>query len=158
MLRAWLWLLVHLVASLGWLLYALCWPPMRRGQPCVFYGFWYIRQVGGRRGVRTGGFMKPLKLHTVWPNHPYRFNLIYLVSSWLPWGAPGLVLAAKLCGRKIVLNQNGVLYPGCTQGGSHWRVYNAVNYVVWRWADQVFYQSAFCQQSAERWLPRWVTG
>lgn len=150
-MRTLVWLLMHSLASLGWLLYALVWPPMFRGEPRVSYGYWDTSQTGSMiRPVRIGGFIKVMRLTQVFQNHPYRFNLVYLVSSCLPWGAPGLLLAAKLRGRKVVLNQNGVLYPGYHRW---WWVYNVVNYVVWRWSDQVFYQSEFCQMSAEKWLP-----
>ena len=58
--------------------------------------------------------------------------------------------AVKEKGLLIVLNQNGVFYPGWHSTG--WERENARMAKVHALADHVFYQSEFCSRCAERFL------
>jgi glycosyltransferase involved in cell wall biosynthesis len=89
-------------------------------------------------------------LSTVFPNSPRRFNLLYLVSSGLPAGAVALAGAARKKGIRIVVNQNGVAYPGWY--GRGWERLNVPMAELLGMADHVFYQSDFCRMAADEFL------
>lgn len=129
-------------AAIGaWVLAAL---PFR-GSPdniSVFYG-------GARPGDLGGTLVKVRLLHTRFPEHRRAFSLFYLLSNALY--VPHRVLGAvKAKGLPIVLNQNGVFYPGWHSTG--WERENARMAKVHALADHVFYQSEFCRRCAERFL------
>lgn len=95
-----------------------------------------------------GGIVKLQSLAAEFPNSPKAFNVLYLVSSRLPDGAVTLARWAKRKGARVVLNQNGVAYPAWRPAG--WEEINAPMRALLALADHVFYQSAFCKQSADR--------
>jgi glycosyltransferase involved in cell wall biosynthesis len=78
------------------------------------------------------------------------FNLLYLVSSAPPKFALDLVDWAKERGVKFVWNQNGVGYPAWY--GARVEEINAPMRALRERADYIFYQSAFCQDCAQRYL------
>ncbi len=99
-----------------------------------------------------GGRVKLLHLMRGLPHDEAQFNVLYLVSSAIPPHALELVRWAKRAGVRMVWNQNGVGFPAWA-GGSYAR-FNRPMIELFQLADFVVYQSAFCQESAERWLGR----
>jgi glycosyltransferase involved in cell wall biosynthesis len=98
--------------------------------------------------IAHGGIIKLQHLQHAFAEARFRFNVLYLVSSRLPDGAHVLAAWAKRKGAKVVLNQNGVAYPAWH--GPGWDQTNRVNSILLTAADYVFYQSAFCKVSADR--------
>lgn len=121
--------------------------PRRDGRPHVFYGY---EQLPTRSDAASGGIIKCQDLETLFPNSTTAPNLLYLVSSALPPHLPVLLRAAKRAGCPIVLNQNGVAYPGWHPHG--WNEANRPLALAYHAADYVFWQSDFCRQSADRYL------
>ena len=112
----------------------------------VFYGFDRLPAPS----MLTGGLVKVLDLQPVFPNRPQDANILYLISSALPLLAECMVRRAKAAGAKVVLNQNGVAYPGWY--GAGWERANRPMRRVLHLADHVFYQSRFCRETADRFL------
>ncbi|CAG0999281.1 GDP-mannose-dependent alpha-(1-6)-phosphatidylinositol monomannoside mannosyltransferase [Rhodocyclaceae bacterium] len=131
----------------GWrfalLLHALLAARPGRGKtPCVFYG-------GARSGNIGGPLVKVKRLQQYFPQHAWNFSLVYGLSNapylpaialdWLRWREVPLVL-----------NQNGVFYPGWYAGD--WQRQNAIMGQAYHRADYVFWQSEFCRRAADRFL------
>lgn len=113
----------------------------------LFYGH---PEIPGLDSQTRGGIVKFQHMQRAYPNSPSRFNVLYLVSSNRPPGAPELARLAKRRGVRIAVNQDGVAYPAWA--GPGWRDANGPMAELIVLADHVFYQSAFCQTSAERFL------
>ena len=81
----------------------------------VFYGHDAIPAPGE---AVAGGTAKFQRLATKFPNHPTDFSLLYLGSTWLPRDLRPLLRYAR--GRRIplIVNQNGVGYPGWAGSGT----------------------------------------
>lgn len=104
-----------------------------------------------RRSDRAhGGIVKMQGLQDFYPAAHGRFNVLYLVSSRPPAGARAIVALARFRGAKLVWNQDGVAYPAWH--GPGWQRTNARLAALLHRADHVFYQSAFCEASADRFL------
>lgn len=95
-----------------------------------------------------GGIVKLQSLEREFPNTRYGFNVLYLVSSGLPDGAVTLARWAKRKGARVIVNQNGVAYPGWY--GPGWERVNRPMRELLALADYVFYQSTFCKVSADQ--------
>jgi glycosyltransferase involved in cell wall biosynthesis len=119
----------------------------RRGSPALNYGNALAADAGG---LIYGGRVKLLHLAEVFPEAISDFNLLYLVSSAPPQFAPDLVDWAKRQGVKFVWNQNGVAYPAWY--GARVDELNVPMRALRERADYIFYQSAFCQDCAQRFL------
>ena len=119
----------------------------RDGSMAVSYG---LPRVPAPHEREVGGIVKLQALHRLFPHRPHRFNVLYLVTSRLPHGAASLARAARRKGARVVVNQNGVAYPGWC--GDGWERVNAPMRALLPLADHVFYQSAFCRESADRFL------
>jgi len=113
----------------------------------VFYGH---DRVPGREDIAQGGIVKYQDLSTRFPNTIQGANIVYLVSSASPSSAPALIKSAKKAGAIVILNQNGVAYPAWH--GAGWERANEPLKELMEAADYVIYQSAFCKQSADRYL------
>jgi glycosyltransferase involved in cell wall biosynthesis len=113
----------------------------------VYYGH---ERVPGRSEIAHGGRVKFQALDEAFPNTSSGFNVLYVGSSYLPADARVLVRLARRRGAKIMVNQNGVAYPGWH--GPGWERANRRHRDVLRHADYVVYQSAFCKLSADRFL------
>lgn len=100
----------------------------------------------------VGGIVKLQHLSAVYPPEPRRFNVLYLVTSRLPSGAVVLADWARRKGARLVVNQNGVAYPAWF-GVGYERANREMAQLLAR-ADHVFYQSAFCKLSADRFVGR----
>lgn len=110
---------------------------------------WYgLYHVPAPSEPAVGGIVKLQHLVREFPDESIRFNVLYLVSSRLPDGPEALATWARRKGAKIVLNQNGVAYPAWH--GPGWEKVNAPMSALLAMADHVFYQSAFCRESADR--------
>lgn len=127
--------------------YLLMGPTAPRGEARVFFGF---RRVQDEKRVTVGGLVKVQALARVFPNTPQGFSVLYLVSSGLPEGAVALARAAKRKDVRIVINQNGVAYPGWY--GRGYESVNAPMAELLGIADHVFYQSEFCRMAADEFL------
>ncbi|WP_417910086.1 glycosyltransferase family 4 protein [Candidatus Electronema sp. PJ] len=113
----------------------------------INYGF---ERVPGPNEHVFGGMVKLHDLNKVFPHCSVCPDILYLVSSALPYFPVRLAKMARKAGAKIVVNQNGVAYPGWF--GKGWERQNQPMARLHALADHVFYQSAFCQLSAERFL------
>jgi glycosyltransferase involved in cell wall biosynthesis len=114
----------------------------RNGKLAVFY-------AGGRPGDLGGTQVKVRLLQSRFPEHRLGFSLLYLLSNGIY--VPQFVLdRVRAAGVPVVLNQNGVFYPGWYPHG--WERENARMAKVQTAADYVFYQSEFCRRCAERFL------
>ncbi|MGN6573789.1 MAG: glycosyltransferase family 4 protein [Pseudolabrys sp.] len=108
----------------------------------IFYG-------GARAGDFGGTLVKVRLLQQRFPERRAGFSLLYMLSNaiYLP---PFAVDRVRAAGVPIVLNQNGVFYPGWYPSG--WERENARMAAVHGKADHVFYQSEFCRRCAEKFL------
>jgi len=122
------------------------WHP-ERNKPSVFYGY---DKLPTRDQFAGGGIIKCQDLAKIFPNSPGSGSILYLVSSALPYSVIQMVKYAKRRKLKVVLNQNGVAYPGWAKEG--WERINIPYKSVIQGADFVFYQSQFCKISADRYL------
>jgi glycosyltransferase involved in cell wall biosynthesis len=113
----------------------------------VFYGY---ENVPGADQQVFGGLVKLQDLQPVFPNQPVQPDLLYLVSSALPYFPLRMSKMAKRAGAKLVVNQNGVAYPGWF--GKGWKKQNKPMQKLHTHADYVFYQSRFCKDSADKFL------
>jgi len=118
-----------------------------RGEIAVFYGH---RALPAPGEPVEGGMVKFQRLQTVFPNRPRDFNLLYLGSSSLPSDEQAVIRLAKRRRAPIVVNQNGVAYPGWA--GARTDEINDRLRTVLRRADHVLYQSEFCKLAADRFL------
>ena len=113
----------------------------------VFYGW---DDIPGPGEPAAGGTAKFQKLAGRFPNSPHDFNVLYLGSSGLPRDLRPLLWAARRRGVPVVVNQDGVGYPGWADVRT-----DAVNEPLRRallGADHVLYQSEFCKRSADEFL------
>jgi glycosyltransferase involved in cell wall biosynthesis len=120
-------------------------PP--RNQIWVSYGHDHVPRPG--EPVR-GGMVKFQRMQHLFPNSPRHFNLLYLGSSTLPADWSQLLWLARYRKARLVINQNGVGYPAWH--GPGWEALNRPMAMLLHAADFVFYQSQFCQLSADRFL------
>jgi glycosyltransferase involved in cell wall biosynthesis len=98
----------------------------------------------------AGGTAKFQRLATRFPNCPTDFTLLYLGSNWVPRDLRGLLALARRRRIPIVVNQDGVGYPGWA--GDRTDEVNRPIGTMLEAADHVLYQSAFCKRSADEWV------
>lgn len=110
--------------------------------PRVFYG-------GARAGNLGGPLVKVKRLRQFFPEHRWRYNLVYALSNapYLPGPALDSLRRRRI---PIVLNQNGVFYPGWY--GGDWQRQNGIMAEAYHRASHVFWQSDFCRRAADRFL------
>jgi glycosyltransferase involved in cell wall biosynthesis len=113
----------------------------------VFYGW---DQVPADGEPVAGGTAKFQKLGTRFPNHPTAFSLLYLGSSALPRDLDALLSLARRRSIPVVLNQDGVGYPGWA--GHRMDEVNRPLRSALLGATHVLYQSEFCRRSADAFL------
>ena len=121
----------------------------RRARPGlrVFYGHDRVPAPGE---PVAGGSAKFQRLSSRFPNHPTDFSLLYLSTTWLPRDLRPLLGLARRRGLPLVLNQDGVAYPGWAGGATE-----ALNRPYRRAllaAEHVLYQSEFSKLSADTFL------
>jgi len=113
----------------------------------VFYGHDLVPAPGERV---AGGTAKFQRLASRFPNSPTDFTVLYLGSTWLPRDLRPLLWLAGRRHTPVVVNQNGVGYPGWAGAATE-----DVNRPLRRAlaaADHVLYQSEFCKRSADEFL------
>ena len=115
----------------------------------VYYGY---ESLPTSQEIASGGVVKTQDLQTRFPNIPGNPNLLYLISSALPPYALRIAQRAQAAGARVVLNQNGVAYPGWDSG--NWETTNRFMREVLQQADYVIYQSRFCKLGADRFLSK----
>jgi glycosyltransferase involved in cell wall biosynthesis len=113
----------------------------------VFYGHDRVPEPGARV---AGGTAKIQKLAERFPNEPIGFSLLYFGSNRLPRDLGPLLSLARWRGIPVVLNQDGVAYPGWAGEATH-RI-NAPMRRALLAADHVVYQSEFAKRSADSFL------
>jgi glycosyltransferase involved in cell wall biosynthesis len=118
-----------------------------RGRVAVFYGH---DRLPSRDEQAHGGTIKFQQLERAFPNERRAFNVLYVGSSTRPPDSPALLELARGRRAAVVLNQNGVAYPGWH--GAGWEQTNQPLAELLHAADHVLYQSAFCKLSADRFL------
>jgi glycosyltransferase involved in cell wall biosynthesis len=122
-------------------------PGRRKPGLRVFYG--HDRVPGAGEPV-AGGTAKFQRLESRFPNRPLDFTVLYLGSTWLPRDLEPLLRYATRRDIPIVLNQNGVGYPGWA--GERMEAFNRPLRRALGAARHVLYQSAFCKRSADRFV------
>lgn len=113
----------------------------------VFYGHDQVPAPGERA---AGGSAKMQKLAERFPNSPTDFSLLYLGTTWLPRDLGPLLGVARRRRAPIVVNQDGVGYPGWA-GDRTEEVNRPLRRAVLA-ADHVIYQSEFSKLSADLYL------
>jgi glycosyltransferase involved in cell wall biosynthesis len=113
----------------------------------VFYGHDRVPRSGE---AVAGGTAKFQKLAARFPNSPTDFTLLYLGSSGLPRDLRPLLWAARRRRTPVVVNQDGVGYPGWA--GARTDEFNRPLRRALLAADHVLYQSAFAKRSADEFL------
>jgi len=113
----------------------------------VFYGHDRVPPPGERA---AGGSVKMQKLNVRFPNSPTDFSLLYLGTTWLPRDLGPLLSLARRRGIPIVVNQDGVGYPGWAGDGTE-EVNRPLRRCI-RAASHVLYQSEFSKLSADLYL------
>jgi glycosyltransferase involved in cell wall biosynthesis len=122
---------------------------LRRTKPGlrVFYGH---DRVPGPGEPVAGGTAKFQRLAARFPNNPTDFTLLYVSTTWLPRDLRPLLCLARRRGAPIVLNQNGVAYPGWA--GAATEDLNRPYRRALQAADHVLYQSEFCKRASDVFL------
>src|SRR5919204_5131036 len=110
----------------------------------VFYGH-DVLPAGGE--PVAGGTAKFQRLAARFPNRPADFTLLYLGSTLFPRDLRPLLAFAQRRSVPIVLNQNGVAYPGWA--GRKTARLNRANRRALEAADHVLYQSEFSKRAAD---------
>lgn len=113
----------------------------------VFYGHDRVPAPGERA---AGGTAKMQKLAERFPNTPVGFSLLYLGTTWLPRDLGPLLGLVRRRGIPLVVNQDGVGYPGWAGERSE-EVNRPLRAAVLA-ADHVLYQSEFSKRSADHFL------
>ena len=113
----------------------------------VFYGW---DRIPGPGEPVAGGTAKLQKLAARWPNHPTDYSLLYLGTTYLPRDLRPLLWLTRRRGAKVVVNQDGVAYPGWA--GKRTAELNEPLRRVLLAADHVVYQSAFSKRSSDEFL------
>jgi glycosyltransferase involved in cell wall biosynthesis len=128
-----------------------------QGLLSVMQFFLYFRSInktkiyyaGARSGDIGGPLVKVTRLRKYYPQVKFGFNMVYSLSN-APY-LPNMSFAVfRKLGIPVVHNQNGVFYKSWFSGD--WLAENRRMAVAYHAADWVFYQSQFCQKSAEKFL------
>src|SRR5262245_21427705 len=115
----------------------------------VFYGWDLIPGPGERV---AGGTAKLQKLAERWPNRSTDFSLLYLGTTYLPRDLRPLLWLARRRRARIVVNQDGVAYPGWA--GERTTELNEPLRRALHAADHVLYQSEISKRSSDEFLGR----
>ena len=108
----------------------------------IFYG-------GAVSGNNGGQFVKIKRIKQYFPKHYINFNLVYILSNAI-FLKPNSINILKKSKIPIILNQNGVFYPGWYDGD--WKKKNLEMSSIYHQANFVFWQSMFCKTCADKFL------
>ena len=122
-------------------------PRRARSGVRVFYGHDKVPAAGE---PVAGGTAKFQRLASRFPNSTSDFTLLYLGSTWFPRDLRPLLALARVRRAPVVLNQNGVAYPGWA--GAATDSLNRANRRALVASEHVLYQSEFCKQSADEFV------
>ena len=122
-------------------------PAPRRAGVRVFYGHDRIPAQGD---PVAGGTAKFQRLARRFPNRPMDFTLLYFGSTSLPRDVEALLRLARRRRTPVVLNQDGVAYPGWA--GAATEGLNRRNRGVLHASEHVLYQSRFSKDSSDLFL------
>ncbi len=114
----------------------------QKHSPKLFY-------CGARKGNYGGPLVKLKRLNEFFPEHYWNYNTVYLLSNAPYLSIKSLNILHKK-GIPIILNQNGVFYPGWFSGD--WKKHNEKMSLAYHLADYVFWQSKFCRVCADKFL------
>jgi glycosyltransferase involved in cell wall biosynthesis len=134
-------------ARAGWRWARLLAPKRARTGVRVFYGHDLVPKEGE---PVAGGTAKFQRLARRFPNRPTDFNLLYLGSTALPRDLAALLRLARRRGIKVVVNQDGVAYPGWA--GEATDELNRHYRRALQAADHVLFQSRFSKESSDLFL------
>ena len=104
---------------------------------------------GALKGDIGGPSVKIQKLHKTFPEYNWNFNIVYLLSNSI-YLSPLSINLIKKKRLPILLNQNGVFYPGWFKG--NWQKENSKMSKIYHSADYVIWQSKFCKKASEKFL------
>lgn len=110
--------------------------------PKVFY-------AGAITGSRGGPRVKVTRLKKHFPQSLLRFNAVYVLSNYSLLDRKDIELLKK-SRTPIILNQNGVYWPGWY--GTGWSAKNSPNALIYENSDYVFWQSNFAREAARNFL------
>jgi glycosyltransferase involved in cell wall biosynthesis len=105
--------------------------------------------AGAIPGSRGGPRVKMNRLQVRFGQGVKNFDLLYCLSNY-PYVNHSSIRSVKARGTPIILNQNGVYFPGWFIGDCSNK--NAPNRNIYELCDYVFWQSAFARQSAREFL------
>lgn len=134
-------------ARAAWRWARLLAPRRRRPGLRVFYGHDRVPAAGE---AVAGGTAKFQRLAVRFPNTPDDFTLLYLGSTALPRDLDPLLKLARRRRLPVVVNQDGVAYPGWA-GGATEELNSAYRRALLS-ADHIIYQSLFSKESADLFL------
>jgi glycosyltransferase involved in cell wall biosynthesis len=105
--------------------------------------------AGGRPGNLGGPLVKIKRLNDNFPQELSHFNIVYVLSN-ANYLSKFLIDFFKKKKIPIILNQNGIFYPGWY--GAGWEKKNNEMSYVYHNADYVLWQSKFCKDAADKFL------
>ena len=108
-----------------------------------------IFYAGAISGHIGGPFVKIRRIKNFFPKQYLSFNLVYILSNAI-FLMPKSIQMLKRLNIPIILNQNGVFYPGWYQGD--WKKKNLEMSNIYHQANFVFWQSEFCKNCANKFL------
>ena len=113
-----------------------------RVQKRIFYSGAFSGNYGGAK-------VKFSRLSKFYKNFWYKFDIVYVLSN-LHFLTKNSISILKSKNIPIILNQNGIFYPGWFDGD--WKMMNKKLSVPYHESDYVFWQSEFCKFSANKFL------
>ena len=116
--------------------------PFNKENTKIFFG----GAIGGNIG---GPLVKIRKLKKNFPESKTKFNIVYLISNNVYIDGRSLKVLSKN-NIPIILNQNGVYYPGWYKG--NYKKRNLPLSERYHAADYVFWQSKFCKRASDKFL------
>lgn len=105
--------------------------------------------ASAKRSDIGGPYIKIKKLDNFFPEHKFKFNIVYLLSNkpYINSLSINLIKKKKVL---LVLNQNGVFYPSWYKGD--WKKENLIMSKIYHASDYVLWQSKFCKKASDYFL------
>ena len=115
---------------------------LKTNTPNIFY-------AGAKKGNIGGPFTKTKKLNHFFPEHKFKFNIVYVLSNF-PFLSTNSISLLKRQKIPMILNQNGVFYSAWFK--RDWKMENLKLAKVYHSADYIFWQSNFCKFASDNFL------